>query len=285
MPIMSGKLILNVMDLDKLKDEQAGALIFDYKDLLARDQRSFFWANIYGAPGGEGFMASGGKKADEMNKDPTIATKWKGRILIGIEHEETEAPRLGVESMSTIPPNDPEGNPIPGAKSIVDVANDAKETNKFLLMYEFSQCLNIPENLGKYNLQFVIAEKEFHSEGGDARVVGYNYNRWLGQRTKTPEVLELPYKSVEDIGEIFIYLCPDKGGIGGVFGRGGGSSIGDPIAYAKLNAADFQDPNPNLTWLELHPEPIENKVKSPELAGVVAFRLSLVKEDAGIDFS
>ena len=70
-------------------------------------------------------MASGGKKADEMNKDPTIATKWKGRILIGIEHEETEAPRLGVESMSTIPPNDPEGNPIPGAKSIVDVANDA----------------------------------------------------------------------------------------------------------------------------------------------------------------
>lgn len=36
MPIMSGKLILNVMDLDKVKDEQAGALIFDYKDLLSR---------------------------------------------------------------------------------------------------------------------------------------------------------------------------------------------------------------------------------------------------------
>ena len=36
MPIMSGKLILNVMDLDKVKDEQAGALIFDFKDLISR---------------------------------------------------------------------------------------------------------------------------------------------------------------------------------------------------------------------------------------------------------
>jgi len=37
MPIMSGKLILNVMDYDTVNDEQAGSLIFDYKDLLARE--------------------------------------------------------------------------------------------------------------------------------------------------------------------------------------------------------------------------------------------------------
>ena len=119
MPIMSGKLILNVMDLDGINDEQAGSLIFDFKDLLDRPQKSFFWANIYGAPGCEGLMASGGKLADAMNKDPTIATKWKGRVLIGIEHEETEAPRLGVESMSTMPPKDLEGKEIPNATSIV----------------------------------------------------------------------------------------------------------------------------------------------------------------------
>ena len=60
-----------------------------------------------------------------MNKDPTIATDWKGRLLIGIEHEETEAPKLGVEPMSTLPPNDFEGQPIPGAKSIVDLSVEA----------------------------------------------------------------------------------------------------------------------------------------------------------------
>ena len=117
MPIMSGKLILNVMDLDKVKDEQAGALIFDFKDLISREQQSFFWANIYGAPGGEEvkLFDSTGDVADEMNKDPSKATKWKGRILFGVEYDsDTETPKLGVEKMSTTPPVDEEGNPIEG---------------------------------------------------------------------------------------------------------------------------------------------------------------------------
>lgn len=104
-------------------------------------------------------------------------------------------------------------------------------------MYEFSQCLNIPENLGKYNMQLVIAEKSFNSKGGEARIVGYNFNRWPGDRTSAPIELELPYKCVEDIGEIFLYLCPDKGGLK-MFGKGDGE-VGTPIAYSKLNAADF----------------------------------------------
>lgn len=111
MPIMSGKLVLNVMDLDGVNDEQAGALIFDYKDLLQRSRDAqeegrdlFFWANIYGAPGQEEVKVfdSTGDLADEMNKDPQKATKWKGRILIGIETmEDVETPKLGVEQMST----------------------------------------------------------------------------------------------------------------------------------------------------------------------------------------
>ena len=124
MPIMSGKLILNVMDLDKVKDEQAGALIFDFKDLLSREQKSFFWANIYGAPGQEEvkLFDKTGDVADEMNKDPNKATKWKGRILIGIEYFESESPKLGVEKMSPTPPLDDEGNEIEGEKSMIELA-------------------------------------------------------------------------------------------------------------------------------------------------------------------
>ena len=151
-------------------------------------------------------------------------------------------------------------------------------------MYEFSQCLNIPEKLGKYNLQIVIAEHDFTSQGGDARVVGYNYNRWPAQRTGEPITLELPYKSVEDIGEIFLYLCPDKGGIGG-FLRKKEATVDKPVAYAKLNAADFQNPNPELKWVEMQIEPITDSIKSPELAGIVGFRMTLVPESANIDFS
>ena len=111
MPIMSGKLLLAVMDRDTVNDETAGSLIFDFKELLAMPQKSFFWSNIYGAPGQEEvhLVQSDAKEAlvDEMNSDPSKATLWKGRVLIGIEYAESESPKLGVEPMSTQPPIDP----------------------------------------------------------------------------------------------------------------------------------------------------------------------------------
>ena len=64
MPIMSGKLIVKIMDEDAVKDECAGSLIFDYKNLIARESGTFFWVNLYGAPGGEGLIAEGGKTAE-----------------------------------------------------------------------------------------------------------------------------------------------------------------------------------------------------------------------------
>ena len=54
--------------------------------------------------------------------------------------------------MSTMPPKDFENKEIPGEKSIVDLSVDAHVMTRYKLMYEFSQCLNIPEKLGKYNL-------------------------------------------------------------------------------------------------------------------------------------
>ena len=158
MPIMSGKLVLNVMDLDGINDEQAGALIFDYKDLLDRPQKSFFWANIYGAPGQEEVKVfdANSDLADEMNKDPVKATKWKGRILIGIEHiADTESPKLGVEPMSAIPPTekDENGKDVPSIElPITEQAKKFTAPQKYKLMYEFNSCINIPEHEGKYNL-------------------------------------------------------------------------------------------------------------------------------------
>ena len=64
MPIMSGQMIVKVMDEDAVKDECAGSLVFDFKDLIQRESGSFFWVNLYGAPGGEGLIAEGGKIAE-----------------------------------------------------------------------------------------------------------------------------------------------------------------------------------------------------------------------------
>ena len=94
---------------------------------------------------------------------------------------------------------------------------------KYRLMYEFNSCLNTPEKLGEYNLQLSIADRHWTSERGDrARAVGYNYNRW-NQKPEADIELELPYNEVEDIGDIFLYLCPDKGGLGGLTSVFGGN--------------------------------------------------------------
>lgn len=92
----------------------------------------------------------------------------------------------------------------------------------------------------------------------------------------------MPYEQVEHIDDIFLYLCPDKGGLGGMFG--GKGKVANPISYVKLKAKDFMDPNPKLQWVELQPEPIEDEVDSPELAGIVGFRLTIRKKYAKDDF-
>ena len=155
---------------------------------------------------------------------------------------------------------------------------------KYKLMYEFNSCLNIPEHNGKYNMQLAIAEHTWTSLNDEkSRAVGYNYNRW-NQRSAEIE-FEVPYGEVKDMDDIFLYLTPDKGGLGGIFGGKGDKKVGKPISYMKLRAADFMDPNPSLQWVELLEETVEDALDSPEKAGVVGFRLSIVPADSGIELS
>jgi hypothetical protein len=80
--------------------------------------------------------------------------------------------------------------------------------------------------------------------------------------------------------DIFLYLCPDKGGLGTFLGASPkNKKLDKPISYIKLKAKDFKDPNPKMQWVELLPEPIEDEVDSPERAGIVGFRLSIQKAD------
>lgn len=281
MPIMSGKLLLSVMDRDTVTDETAGSLIFDFKELLAMPQGHFFWSNIYGAPGQEEVKVfeSGNmeKLVEQMNTDPSKATAWKGRVLIGVEHMESESPKFGIEAMSVTPPLDPVSElPIEGAKSIVDVAKECMGMIKFKMMYEFNSVINTPEKEGKYSLMLKIGEHEYLSEGGDSRAVGYNYNRW-NQRSKLVE-FEVPYRRVEELEDIFLYLCPDKGGLGGLLG-GSKTKPGKPISYVKLRTGDYMVTNPKLEWLEMIPEPVEDAIDSPEMAGIVGFRLTILRAD------
>ena len=102
-PVLSGKLVLGVWDYDFDGDDQAGSLIFDINELLEMKQKTFFWKNIFGSPGQEEvklFESAASKRAaDEMNENPEKATKWKGRILFAVEHEDQDKPILKTEAI------------------------------------------------------------------------------------------------------------------------------------------------------------------------------------------
>ena len=45
--------------------------------------------------------------------------------------------------------------------------------------------------------------------------------------------------------DIFLYLCPDKGGMSNLFSSSKkGKKADDPVSYAKLRAENYMEPNP-----------------------------------------
>jgi len=108
MPLITTNLILKLYDYDDTGDEICGSLILHYKDLLERQSGDIFWLNVFGPPGGDEqsfgsalIAGIGGrsKEYDDMCHNPQIASSWKCRVLMGIEHEMSEHPRLGTEKI------------------------------------------------------------------------------------------------------------------------------------------------------------------------------------------
>jgi len=68
------------MDQDDIgSDEVAGSILLDTKEAIEGKYKDLFmWKNVMGCP----LNQSNSKAKDRMNKDPTYASTWKGRILV-----------------------------------------------------------------------------------------------------------------------------------------------------------------------------------------------------------
>ena len=96
-PIISGKIVIKLMDSDDITDETCGSLQFDLKDIIeGKGNGKFVWKNVYGSP--MNLSNSAAKRA--MNDNPELASFWKGRILMQIVCEETDKPVAKVEKIS-----------------------------------------------------------------------------------------------------------------------------------------------------------------------------------------
>lgn len=84
------RLVMQIYDYDKVKDEIVGSMRFHLKDFIEKGMSGdFFWKNIYGAP-----LDKHGSHTDRMNTNPEYASLWKGRILMQVVSEITDKPLL-----------------------------------------------------------------------------------------------------------------------------------------------------------------------------------------------
>lgn len=176
-----------------------------------------------------------------MNNQPTLATKWKGRVLVCIEHEDVERPQASC---------------VQTPKEIIEGATELLKPKAYTIMAEVGSCIVTPEDCGEYSMQFRIANEEINIE--KKPLVGFNYNRWNYRLDKEREVF-FPYNSVEEIGDIFVYLMK-------------GDNI---VSYKRVPAKNFTEKDPIISWHEMEPEPVGGHVTSPKKAGLVSFKLSI----------
>ena len=86
----------------------------------------------------------------------------------------------------------------------------------------------------------------------------------------------MPYGGIENMADVFIYLTKKKGGASSLLSSATGGSSTQLISYARIKASEFANSNPKIRWVELKGEPIADMVKSPELAGILSFKISII---------
>ncbi len=70
-------------------DNLLGCIPIRYSRILDGDYTDPFWQNIYGAP-----VQNDKNITMEMNKNPEIASRWKGRVLIQIDHKKSRTQKF-----------------------------------------------------------------------------------------------------------------------------------------------------------------------------------------------
>lgn len=80
MPVLAPYINLRLMDEDVGSDEMAGTIQLATKDLIEKEymHNLICWKSFYGSP----LNQSGSDAKTLMNREPNLASNWKGRLLV-----------------------------------------------------------------------------------------------------------------------------------------------------------------------------------------------------------
>jgi hypothetical protein len=180
------RLVLKIYDEDKISDEIVGSMNFSLKQIVndSGPDGLLIWKNLYGSP-----MGCSGQNTAMMNENPEMASFWKGRILMHISSFDVKNPEMKVVPLSA------------DFKAQIAAAG-AFDYNEFEIIAEIGAGICLP---GKKKYHIRIAINDFQTlETTDPKEFKDKYCRW-GQRFETT-TFKAPYKSVEELDRVYIYL-------------------------------------------------------------------------------
>ena len=175
-----------------------------------------------------------------MDDNPGFASNWKGRVLMQVCCEETDKPVCKVARI----PDD-----------CIDDAKTHLKDRSFEFIAEIGQAIALPDSK-KYTLKLIIGGKEFQT--GQPRSSKKNYSRF--DERIGPTSLSVPYKDIDDFGFVILHLMDEKD---------------DPVCYYKDHISNYTEKNAAWKWVSLIPDLSIGKVKNPNEAGMISFKLSI----------
>lgn len=183
-----------------------------------------------------------------MNDNPEGASQWKGRILMHLSAEDIKSPALKLAKLEE------------GFYERI-TKEGAFELNDYEILAEIGQGICLPDNK-KYKVK--IAINDFQTlVTPDPKEAKNSYNRWSHRFDATQ--FKAPYKSMEDLGFVYIYLMD-----------------GDvPICFWRGNCSDFTDINPKYKWIAMINDMALEKVTESQNAGLIQIKLTINKREAG----
>ena len=238
-PLASDRLIMQVYDEDKVKDEIVGSMFFSLKDLVGKGEQPggyFYWQNLWGAP--KGYM---GGNVDLMDENPELASAWMGRCLMHIECQDSKHPeRKQIELEDSI------------KQQAIDRGLYADHEYEIICDVGLGICLPGDE---KYTIKVKIGDFELNSSKPKESKKGYN--RWSERFNTT--TFKSVYPNLKQMERVMVYLM--KGDV--------------PICYWKGTPEEFTDPNPKYRWLTMKNDKAIGKVDEDHEAGLIQLKLSI----------
>ena len=233
MPNVSSKLIIDLMDEDPLRPDNAGSLIFDFKKIEKNEYANFFWSNLYGAP-----IGYKNNHAQIMNRVPEAASAWHGRILLKIEFKETKKAVLDRKKIED--------------EEIIDyIQQNFEENEDYEIRCQVYSAVALSDHYSEYSIAVCWAGAE-----QETTIVRMENKKCTWYERLNKKIMKI-HKGFDNFCDIFIYLRAHKLN----------------VCYTRLNSKDFRDIMAEPKWIALTPDKAIGKIANEWEGGHLLIRI------------